>query len=213
MNEDFKTPYFFNISNFDFKEIFQGVSFPWEVIPVITSFIEKLFSDGIIRPNYKNRTDVYVGPNTVIHESVEIAGPALIGDNCRIDHASLLREGCIMGRNVHIGHAVEVKHSLILDNSTLAHLNYIGDSVVGNSVNISGGAIIANLRLDKQDISIKTPQGRINTNLQKFGAAIGDNSVIGVNSVINPGTLLGKNSIVYPLKSIVGFYINNGSEK
>ncbi len=205
---DFSNNYFFDTDKFAYKEIFAGT--PWETIANILPFIEKAFASQKLSPNYKNRPDVYIGEGTTIHPSVDIQGPAIIGANCKISHAAFLREGCVIGDNVHIGHAVEIKHSLILNNSMIAHLNYIGDSLIGNNVNISGGAILANFRLDKQNISIKTGGNfKIDTGLNKFSAAIGDNSVVGVNSVINPGTLLGKNVIVFPLKSVSGVHKNN----
>ena len=209
---NFSNNYFFDIDKFAYKEIFAAT--PWETIANIIPFIQKTFASLKLSPNYKNRPDVYIGQGTTIHPSVDIQGPAIIGVNCKISHAAFLREGCLIGDNVHIGHAVEIKHSLILNNSMIAHLNYIGDSLIGNNVNISGGAILANLRLDKQNISIKTEDNKkIDTGLNKFSAAIGDNSVVGVNAVINPGTLLGKNVIVFPLKSVSGVHINNATIK
>lgn len=200
---------FFDITQFRFKEILTHPS-PWDSVSQIIPFIQKLFSQNIAFANYKEGKEVYLGQGTKIHPSVEIVGPAIIGANCVIDHTAFLREGCIIGDGVHVGHAVEVKHSIILNNTFISHLNYVGDSIIGNNVNISGGAILANFRLDKQNIIVKTKTGqKINTGLQKFGAAIGDNSMIGVNSVINPGTLLGKNTIVFPLKSVSGVYENN----
>jgi NDP-sugar pyrophosphorylase family protein len=209
---NFSNNYFFDIDKFAYKEIFATT--PWETVANILPFIKKTFASLKLSPNYKNRPDVHIGEGTIIHPSVEIQGPAIIGDNCKISHAAFLREGCIIGDNVHIGHAVEVKHSLILNNSIIAHLNYIGDSIIGNNVNISGGAILANFRLDKKNIAIKTEDNKkIDTGLNKFSAAIGDDSVIGVNSVINPGTLLGRGVVVFPLKSVSGVHKNNATIK
>lgn len=206
-NNNFTNTNFFDLSAFSLREILNQRT-PWEAIPQIIPYIQKLFISSIA--NYKDRNDVFLGKGTKIHPSVDIVGPAIIGKNCTIDHAAFLREGCIIGDNVHIGHAVELKHSIILNNTIIAHLNYVGDSIIGNNVNISGGAILANFRLDKKNISIKTQDGRlIDTGLQKFSAAVGDNTVIGVNSVINPGTILGKNTVVFPLKSVSGVHEKN----
>jgi len=207
-NKDFTNTNFFDIPSC-FEELFSYPT-PWESVSQIIPFIQKMFANKTFTANYKGRLDVFIGEGTKIHPMADIAGPAIIGKNCVINHAAFLREGCIIGDNAHIGHAVEVKHSIILDNTMLAHLNYIGDSIIGNNVNISGGAILANLRLDKKNISIKTQDSReIDTGLQKFGAVVGDNTIIGVNSVINPGTLLGKNTVVFPLKSVSGIHENN----
>ncbi len=197
---------FFDITNFAFKDIFEGVTYPWEVLPKILPFIEQKLKSGELKTNYQGRKDVYIGEGTIIQPNVEIVGPALIGKNSFIGHASLLRDGVIIGNNVHIGHAIEAKHSVFLNGATAAHLNYIGDSVVGNNANISGGAILANLRLDKKPVVIKQKDMKIETHLAKFSSIIGDNSTIGVNAVLNPGTVLGKNTKVYPLVSVVGVH-------
>ncbi len=197
---------FFDLSDFPYPDIFAEVNESWNVLPNIIPFIENTFRTGKLAANYKDRHDVYIGEGTVIHPSVEIIGPAIIGRNCTLGHASLLRGGILLGDDVHIGHAVEVKHSLLLNNAAVAHLNYVGDSVIGNHVNISGGAILANYRLDKKSVSFWFEEKKIETSLEKFGAIIGDHSVIGVNAVLNPGTILGKNCLVHPLVSVKGVY-------
>lgn len=208
-NNNFKNTIFFDTAAFALKEVFTDRT-PWETVSQIIPFIQKLFAGQKLITNYKDKKDVYIGEGTKIHPTVDIVGPAIIGKNCVINHAAFLREGVILGDNVHIGHAVELKNSIILNDSIIAHLNYVGDSIIGNNVNISGGAILANFRLDKQNISIRMPDGRkIATGMQKFGAAVGDDTVIGVNSVINPGTFLGKNTVVFPLKSVSGVHEKN----
>lgn len=212
MEENFKNHNFFDSSNFPYKDILEDGT-PWNSISLMTAYIIQLFSNGTLTPNYQNKQYVFVGEGTIIHPSVEIEGPTIIGNNTQIKHSAYLREGCIIGNNVIVGHSVEIKHSILLNNCMIAHLSYIGDSIIGNNANISGGAILANYRLDKKNISIKTEQGEISTGLQKFSSAVGDGSVVGVNSVLNPGTILGKNSIVYPLKSVSGFHSANSEIK
>lgn len=197
---------FFDISSFPWKDIFVSVNYPWEVLPEIETYIENIFKSGMIKGNYHGRSDVYIGEGTTVQPGVEIVGPAIIGKNCFLGHASLFRNGCIIGDNVTIGHAVEVKHSLFLNGSAAAHLNYVGDSIIGTNANISGGAMLANFRLDKKSVSVKIGTSHIDTGLTKFGAIVGDGSTIGVNAVLNPGTILGKNCIVYPLTSVKGVY-------
>ncbi len=154
----------------------------------------------------KDRKDIFVGEGTTIQEGAVIIGPAIIGKNCVIGHCSLIRENCILGDNVHIGHAVEIKNSVFLNSAIAAHLNYIGDSLIGKNANISGGAILANFRLDKKTIAIRNGIEKIDTGLQKFGSIVGDGSSIGVNTVLNPGTILGKKTVVYPLTSVTGVH-------
>lgn len=197
---------FFGLSSFEFKDIFDDTTVAWEVLPKIGRYIESLFEKKVFVSNYKDKKNIYIGEDSIIQEGATIVGPAIIGKNCIIGHASLIRENCIFGNNVHIGHAVEVKNSIFLNGATAAHLNYIGDSLIGNNVNVSGGAILANYRFDKKSVAIRNGKERINTNLQKFGAIVGDESIIGVNAVLNPGTILGKGCIAYPLTFVTGVH-------
>lgn len=205
-SNEFTPETFFDVSTFSLREIFSEVSYVWEVLPKIKHFILREFEEKYSAGKYKNKNNIFIGEGTFVRKSAEIVGPAIIGKNCIIGHNAILRENCILGENVRIGHGVEVKNSIFLNNAIAAHLNYIGDSIIGNDVNISGGAMLANFRFDKQTISVRVSGKRINTGLQKFGAIVGDKSIIGVNAVINPGTLLGKECIVYPLVSINGVY-------
>lgn len=140
-------------------------------------------------------------------------GKLIQGKNCKIAKSALLREGVILGDNVIVGHCVELKNCIVLNNSTIAHLNYVGDSIIGSNVNIGGGAILANFRLDEKPVHVRLTDKKIPTNLPKFGAVIGDGTRIGVNAVLNPGTILGKNCKVYPLTSVVGYHNTNSTIK
>lgn len=129
------------------------------------------------------------------------------GKNCQVAKTALIRKGVILGENVKIGHCVEIKNCIIMNNTNIAHLNYVGDSIIGNNVNIGGGACIANLRLDERPVEILDADGlKISTELRKFGAIVGDGCKVGANSVLNPGTILEKNCYVYPLTSVVGYH-------
>lgn len=200
---------FFDYNNFPFSDIFVDIYYTWDILRNIETYIKNYFIKNNLNSNYKGINNVLIGKGTVIQEDVIINGSLITGENCVIGHGSLIRENCVFGDNVHIGHAVEVKNSVILNNSRIAHLNYIGDSIIGNNVNISGGAISANYRLDKKPVYIRYNDRKIETNLQKFGSIIGDKCNIGVNAVLNPGTILEKNCIVYPLKSVTGFHKEN----
>ncbi len=196
---------FFNLEDISFRDLLDGKT-PWNSIAQLKKYIEEIFSSKKLLPNYGTDKLVFIGHNSKVHPSVEITGPAIIGNNCEIRHGAFLRDSCLIGDNVIIGHAVEFKNSIALNNCAAAHLNYIGDSIIGNNSNVSGGTILANYRLDKKNIQIKNGEEKIDTNLLKFGSVIGDNSNIGVNCALNPGTIIGKNSTVYPLKSVNGVY-------
>ncbi|MCL4354861.1 UDP-N-acetylglucosamine diphosphorylase [Patescibacteria group bacterium] len=197
---------FCDTSSFSHSNIFKKKDNAWEVIPEIKNYLEEQFKKGAIKANYKKSNNVFIGKGTTIMDGVVIKGPAIIGENCFISSSVLIRENCLIGNDVTIGHACEIKNSILLNNSTAAHFNYIGDSIIGNNVNLAGGAIVANLRLDKKPVTINLGHKKISTNLLKFGAIIGDNCNIGANAVLNPGTILGKDSVVFPLISVSGLH-------
>ena len=209
MNNNFQKEKFFDLSTFEYKDIFNEINFVWEVLPKIKDYIEMQFKSGSLKPNYKEANDVYVGEGTVIGEGATIEGPAIIGKYTLIGHGSFVRSNCIIGKNVQLGHAVETKGSIFLNDSKAAHLNYVGDSIIGNKVNISGGTILANYRLDRKAVMVSDGENKIETGLEKFSSIIGDGSNIGVSVVLNPGTILGKNTIVYPLISVKGVHKDN----
>ena len=173
----FKPSDYFDLSEFPFKDIFDGTENIWEVLPKIHAYT---------------------------------SGKMIMGESCHVSDSAHIREGVILGNNVTIGHAVELKNCIILNGAAVAHLSYIGDGIVGNQVNIAGGAMLANFRLDKQHVRVKAESGSIDTGLEKFSAVIGDDASVGANSVINPGTILGKRCLVYPLTSVTGVY-NDGT--
>ena len=209
MSYKFTPDTFFNLSKVSLGDLFGKVKFTWETLPLIEGYILFQFKNKKAMPNYKKNKNIFIGKGTYVAKSAVIKEPSIIGENSYIEEGCLIRENCIIGDNVHIGHGVEIKNSAVLNNTAIAHLNYVGDSIVGSNVNISGGAIIANFRLDKHTVSVNTGKEKIDTGLEKFGAVIGDGTVIGVNSVINPGTILGKNCVIYPLISVRGVYGNN----
>ena len=190
---------FFNLNNFAWIHLINKSGYVWDNLSRIDRYIDKRLSEH-------NSQNTFLDSGSVIQDTARIEGKAIIGKNCIIGHGVLLRGGVIIGDNVSIGHGGEVKHAIVMNNSSIAHLNYVGDSIIGNDVNISGGAILANWRFDKQKIKIRTPEGEIETGLEKFGAIVGDGTTIGVNAVLNPGTIIGKKSLIYPLASVKGIH-------
>lgn len=184
----------FDLSTFRYSSIFIKGSFAWEALDNLDLYADKILG----------KKQSVIGKNSIIDSTAKIEGRLICGDNCAILDATLIRGVCIFGDGVRIGHGSEVKNAIIMNNSAIAHLNYVGDGVVGNNVNISGGVTLANWRFDKQSISVKNGNKKIDTGRKKFSALIGDGSNIGVNSVINPGTVLGKNCVVFPLVSVAG---------
>lgn len=195
------------------ESLFSRTQYPWEALSLIESFIDD-FENKFQDLGYtKLREGVYFGKNVEIDPTAKIQDKAIIGHNSIIGHAAYVRANCLIGDNVNVGHATEVKHSIILNEAKLAHLNYIGDSIVGNDCNISGGATLANWRFDKKIVTVKDGNNRIETGTDKFGSIIGDHSFIGAGAVINPGTVLSKETIVFPLVSVSGSHLTPSTIK
>jgi NDP-sugar pyrophosphorylase family protein len=194
---------------FDFKElfardIFTGLKYPWEVIPLIKDYIPKLVST---LPDDFEEIDewVWVGKGTVIEDTARIKGPAVIGYDCEIRHAAYLRENVILGNQVVVGNSSELKNSILFNEVEVPHFNYVGDSVLGYKSHLGAGVILSNLKSSKDSIIIKDLDGsHYETGMRKLGALIGDKVEVGCNAVLNPGTVIGPETIIYPLTSVRG---------
>ena len=197
---DLTTPYL--------KHLFKNVKYPWEILPKIKDFIIELLQNPPNNFTFLSE-GVLVGKNVKISEKATIIPPAIIADGTEIRPGAYLRGNVIIGENCVIGNSSELKNCILLNNVQIPHYNYVGDSILGNFAHLGAGSICSNLKSDKTNISIKINDDKINTNLRKFGGIIGDNVEIGCNSVINPGTIIGKNTRVYPLTSIRGYIPSN----
>ena len=139
-----------------------------------------------------------IGKGVLVESGAFIKGPTIIGDQSEIRHGAYLRGHCLVGARCVVGHVTEVKHAIFLDDAKAGHFAYLGDSILGNEVNLGAGTKLANLRFTGGDVLVKTPDGPISSGLRKFGAIFGDRVQTGCNAVTNPGTVLGKKSIVLP---------------
>lgn len=187
-----------------FKSLFENLKYPWDALSRIEDFIKE---NGSRLEGFKEVSEgVYVGENVKIDSSVKILGPAIVGSNSKLGQGVLLREGVIIGEGSRILHGSEVKHSIVGNDTNAAHFNYIGDSIVGNNVNLAAGVILANYKSGAADLEVKIEVDgkKIGTGLEKFGAIIGDRVNLGSNVVTDPGTLVGKSTLVYPLAPIRG---------
>ena len=153
---------------------------------------------------------ISIGKGTVVEPGAYIAGPCIIGQNCQVRNGAYIRGNVIIGDDCVVGHATEIKGSILLNRVCASHFNYVGDSILGNDVNLGAGLVCANLRLDRQKVSIHYKNQKIPTPLKKLGAIVGDGSQLGCNSVLNPGTVLGKKVFCSPCLNISG-YIPGGS--
>ena len=187
-----------------FKSIFEDLANPWDVFPKIEIFIKE---NGPKFNEFNEISEaVFAHKNVKIDSSAKIIGPALIGNGTKLGHAVLIREGVIIGENCKILQGSEVKHSILGNNTNLPHFNYAGDSIVGSNVNLAAGAILANYKNGATNLEVKVEIDgeKIGTGLEKFGSIIGDGVKLGCNVVTDPGTLIGKNTLVYPLVPLRG---------
>jgi bifunctional N-acetylglucosamine-1-phosphate-uridyltransferase/glucosamine-1-phosphate-acetyltransferase GlmU-like protein len=153
---------------------------------------------------------IKIGKGVLIEPGALIKSPTIIGDQTEVRHGAYIRGNCLIGSNCVVGHVTEVKHSIFLDGAKAGHFAYLGDSILGNQVNLGAGTKLANLRFIKGDIPISTPEGMVKTGLRKLGAILGDNVQTGCNTVTNPGTLLGKKSMVIPNTTVPsGYHVDN----
>jgi len=204
---------FFKTKDFKHKNLWGESDIIWSPLYHISDYIKNLTltidSEITVLSTIINKEFIRIGKNVIIEPYSLIKGPAIIEDGTIIRHGAYIRENTIIGRNCIIGHNCEIKNSVVLNNSRIAHFAYVGDSILGNNVNIAAGVKCANVRFDKKDIEIFIKTIKVKTKLKKLGAIIGDNSQIGCNSVLNPGTIIGKNTICYGSLNIKGFIPKN----
>ncbi len=211
---------FFNLEHFQHAALFNSSAQVWEVITFLPAYLNKLtlgnieilIPSGVIleRPEL-----ISIGKGTVIEPGTLIRGPCIIGKNCTIRQGAYIRGNFIAGDNCVIGHCTEVKNSIMLDNSKAPHFAYLGETVLGNNVNLGAGVKCANFKFDGKEIIIHHAGKHFATGLRKLGAIIGDDSQLGCNSATNPGTLIGKYCHLYPCTNFGGVAPDNsliGSE-
>ena len=191
------------------NKIFENVTYPWEVINKISEFIIEL-GETLDKNIYEEKApNVWVAKSAEIAPTAFIGGPCIIDENAKIRHSAFIRENAIVGKNVVVGNSTELKNVIIFNNSEVPHYNYVGDSILGYKSHLGAGSIISNLKSDKSNVSVKYNDKKIETNLRKFGAILGDNVEVGCSSVLNPGSIIGRKTNIYPLSSVRGFIGSN----
>jgi NDP-sugar pyrophosphorylase family protein len=190
------------------KCLFEDTEYPWDVLNNIGEYIKSHYVEYLKQGYKEYKPGVLVGNGTKIAESAFIDPLTIIGPNCEIRHCAYIRGNVITGEKCVIGNSTEVKNSVLFDHVQIPHFNYVGDSILGNRSHLGAGAVCSNVRQDKATITIKT-EPPISTNRQKLGAIICDDVEIGCGSVINPGTIIGSSSRIYPLTSLRGIIEEN----
>lgn len=212
----FQVSDFFDLSQFSHAALFDGCQNVWEALDKIKKYLlsQNLGKIDSAHQEYAylvNPESISIGEGTIIEPGAYIKGPCIIGKNCHIRHGSYIRGDVIVGDHCVIGHASELKHTIMINHANAAHFAYVGDSILGSFVNLGAGVKCANFRLDGKEIWLHTNSGKIATNRRKFGAIIGDYCQIGCNTVINPGTLVGKHVDCFPTLNFGGVIEENSS--
>jgi UDP-N-acetylglucosamine diphosphorylase / glucose-1-phosphate thymidylyltransferase / UDP-N-acetylgalactosamine diphosphorylase / glucosamine-1-phosphate N-acetyltransferase / galactosamine-1-phosphate N-acetyltransferase len=197
----FKAADLFDLSQTEHAALFEGCDCAWEALRKIAAYVS-----AHVSPSLRNRCEgvafvgdqVFIGDGTVLEDGVMIKGPAIIGRNCQIRHNAYIRENVIIGDGCVVGNSSEVKNSLLFNNAQAPHFNYIGDSILGYKAHLGAGVKISNFKLVPGNILVEVDGRPLDTGLRKFGALLGDNTDIGCNAVLNPGSIIGRGSVVYP---------------
>lgn len=204
LNKLVKTKDLFNCTNEYLLPLFEGAEYPWEMLPKIKDYIKKLISEGI--EGYKLiADDVLVGENVKIYPTAVIEGPTIIGSGTEVRPGAFIRGAVITGEGCVIGNSTELKNCVLCDKVQVPHYNYVGDSVLGYHAHMGAGSICSNLKSDGKAVVIRGDE-IYETGIRKIGGILADGADIGCGCVLNPGTVIGKNTSVYPLNSLRGVY-------
>lgn len=184
--------------------VFEGLTYPWEALSKIKSFILELGATLDPEKFEKRGEDIWIAKSAKVFPSAYIAGPCIIDEDAEVRHCAFIRGSVIVGKGSVVGNSTEMKNTIIFDNVQVPHYNYVGDSILGYRSHMGAGSITSNVKSDKTLVKVTVGNERIETGLKKFGAMLGDFVEVGCGSVLNPGTVIGKNSNVYPLSSVRG---------
>ena len=194
-------------------EIFEGKTYPWEVLPLIKEFIVKLGNTLSPEEYDKIGEDIWVAKSAKIAPTVALNGPCIIGKDAEVRQCAFIRGSAIVGEGAVVGNSTELKNVILFNKVQVPHYNYVGDSVLGYKAHMGAGSITSNVKSDKKLVVVKSPEGQIETGIKKFGAMLGDEVEVGCGTVLNPGSVVGSHSNIYPLSSVRGFVPANSIYK
>lgn len=211
--EECKVCNLYDLSQTIAKDLLESVTYPWEALSQISDYILEIGNK--LDPNKYDKIgeDVWIAKTAKVMPSAYIHGPAIIGENAEIRHCAFIRGKAIIGDETVVGNSTELKNVILFNKVQVPHYNYVGDSILGYKAHMGAGSITSNVKSDKTLVVVKNGKEQIETRIKKFGAMIGDSVEIGCGSVLNPGTVVGKNSNVYPLSSVRGVIPQNSIYK
>ena len=180
------------------------VTYPWEALPEIGAFILELGASLSEEEYEKQGENIWIARSAKVAPTASITGPAIIGKDAEVRHCAFIRGNALVGEGAVVGNSTELKNVILFNKVQVPHYNYVGDSILGFKAHMGAGSITSNVKSDKLLVKVHTPEGDIETGIKKFGAMIGDEVEVGCGSVLNPGTVIGRNSNIYPLSSVRG---------
>lgn len=193
--------------------LFDGATYPWELLPKISAFIIEL-GNRLPEDKYEKRGEnVWIAKSATVFPTAYINGPCIIDEEAEVRHCAFIRGNAIVGKGAVVGNSTELKNVILFNKVQVPHYNYVGDSILGYKSHMGAGSITSNVKSDKTLVVVKSPYGNIETGLKKMGAMLGDNVEVGCNSVLNPGTVIGRCSNVYPTSMVRGFIEPNSIYK
>lgn len=211
--EECKIEKLYNLKETIAKTLLEKYEYPWEVLPQISEFIIEI-GKTLDKNIYENRGEnIWIAKTANIAPTAYIKGPTIIGENAEIRHCAFIRGNAIIGNNAVVGNSTELKNVILFNNVQVPHYNYVGDSILGYKSHMGASSLTSNVKSDKKLVVVKNGKEQIETGLKKFGAMIGDNVEVGCGSVINPGSVIGKNTNIYPLSSVRGVIPENSIYK
>ncbi len=211
--ENCKISNLYNLNETIAKDLLVKYTYPWEVLPHIGEYILEL-GNKLPKEEYnKIGEDVWIHKTATVFESAYIHGPAIICKDAQIRHCAFIRANAIVGEGAVVGNSTELKNVILFNKVQTPHYNYVGDSILGYKSHMGAGSITSNVKSDKTLVVIKNKKEQIETGIKKVGAMLGDNVEIGCGSVLNPGTVIGRNTNVYPLSAVRGVVPENSIYK
>lgn len=185
--------------------VFDGVTYPWEVLPRISDFIIEL-GNTLPEEKYEKRDgNIWIAKSAKVFPSAYIGGPAIIDEEAEVRHCAFIRGNAIVGKGAVVGNSTELKNVILFNKVQVPHYNYVGDSILGFKAHMGAGSITSNVKSDKTLVVVRAGNDSCETGLKKFGAMLGDNVEVGCNSVLNPGTVVGRGTNIYPTSMVRGF--------
>ena len=203
----------YNLEETIAKNLLEKYEYPWEALPEISNFIIETGKKLDTNIYQQKEDNIWIAKSATIYPTAYIKGPAIIGENAEVRHCAFIRENAIVGNNAVVGNSTELKNVILFNNVQVPHYNYVGDSILGYKSHMGAGSITSNVKSDKKLIIVKNGEKQIETGLKKFGAMIGDNVEVGCGSILNPGSVIGRNTNIYPLSSVRGVVKENSIYK